>query len=896
MATRSKTAAPVTRRVFAFAEGDRDQRALLGGKGANLAEMTRLGLPVPPGFTITTDACRDFLRLGRLPDGLMEEVRAALRTVEHETGKGFGDPEHALLVSVRSGAMHSMPGMMDTVLNLGLNDKTLMGLIRLTGDERFAYDAYRRFLAMFGEIVLGMPATPFEVLTREQRERLAVATDAQVPAEGWRDLTRRYLRLIEGHTGAAFPSDPMRQLELSIEAVFKSWNTERAIAYRRATRIADDLGTAVNVQAMVFGNSGEGSGTGVVFTRNPSTGERRLFGEYLENAQGEDVVAGVRTPLDIGQLEKRAPAIYQQLSELAERLEQHYREMQDVEFTVERGRLYLLQCRGGKRSGMAAVAIVVDMVREGLITQEEAVRRIQPDQLVQCLHSRLQEGAAEKARLMGTGLNAGPGAAVGRIAFDAETAIRLGKPGRGEEVILLRRQTSPDDLPGMLAAVGVLTAEGGRTSHAALVARQFGIPTVCGLRELEIDEERRLVHCNGHLLREGDWLTVDGTSGAVYFGKVATESGSVTPAFRKFMNWVDAVRTMGVRANADTPEQAKEALEFGAEGIGLCRTEHMFLGERLPLVQRMILARTPAQRQKALDRLLPLQRGDFEQIFRTLGARPVTIRLIDPPLHEFFSDLEADTRRAVLALRVIEPGSKKLARRERLLNQLEDLHEANPMLGLRGVRLSLLYPEIVAMQVRAIMEAAAMAELDGVRPRVEIMIPLVGMASELRAIRKHLEAVVKQVLTETGQRVDYTFGSMIEVPRACLVSEEIAREADFFSFGTNDLTQMTYALSRDDAGPIVRHYLDEGIFEFDPTERIDREGVGRLMAMAIEGARRTKPKIKIGICGEHGGDPDSIQFCHSLGLDYVSCSPRRVPVARLAAAHAALAVEGPADR
>jgi len=892
----SSTTAPLTRRVFAFAEGDREQSALLGGKGANLAEMTRLGLPVPPGFTITTDACRDYLRLGRLPDGLIKAVRAALQAVEQETGKGFGDADNPLLVSVRSGAKFSMPGMMDTVLNLGLNDKTLHGLIRLTGDERFAYDAYRRFLAMFGEIVLGVQGALFEELLRKQREQLGVATDTQMTTEGWRDLTRRYLRLIESQTETAFPSDPLRQLELAIEAVFKSWNTERAIAYRRATRIADDLGTAVNVQAMVFGNAGEGSGTGVVFTRNPSTGERRLFGEYLENAQGEDVVAGVRTPLDIGQLEKRAPAIYTQLRELAERLEQHYREMQDVEFTVERGRLYLLQCRGGKRSGMAAVAIAVDMVKEKLITREDAVRRIQPEQLVQCLHSRLKEGVADKARLVGTGLNAGPGAAVGQIVFDAETAVRIGKPGRGEEVILVRRQTSPDDLPGMLAATGVLTAEGGRTSHAALVARQFGIPTVCGLRELEIDEERRLVHCNGHALREGDWLTVDGTTGAVYFGRLATESGKVTPKFQEFMNWVDELRTLGVRANADTPEQAKEALEFGAEGIGLCRTEHMFLGARLPLVQQMILARTPAQRQRALDRLLPLQRGDFEQIFRTLGARPVTIRLIDPPLHEFFSDLEADTRRAVLALRVIEPGSRKLARRERLLLRLEDLHEANPMMGLRGVRLSLLHPEIVAMQVRAIMEAAAMAELDGVRPHVEIMIPLVGMASELRAIRGHLESVVQQVLKETGQRVEYRFGSMIEVPRACLVAEDIAREADFFSFGTNDLTQLTYALSRDDAGPIVRQYLADGIFDFDPTERIDREGVGRLMAMAIEGARRTKPKIKIGICGEHGGDPDSVHFCHTLGLDYVSCSPRRVPVARLAAAHAALAVEGPADR
>jgi pyruvate,orthophosphate dikinase len=889
------------KRVYLFEEGNAQMRDLLGGKGANLAEMTNIGLPVPPGFTITTATCNEYVKLGRLPDGLLDEVNEKLKVVEQKMGKKLGDPENPLLVSVRSGAKFSMPGMMDTILNLGLNDQTLQGLIKATGNPRFAYDAYRRFIMMFSDIVLSdeypdLDKEKFEEIFSELKEKKGAKQDTDVDAEGLKELVGLFKEHFRKVTGRDFPSDPQEQLRLAIEAVFKSWNNPRAVTYRNRERIPHDLGTAVNVQTMVFGNMGEDSGTGVAFTRNPATGENHIFGEYLMNAQGEDVVAGVRTPMGIDQLEEQAPDIYRQFVEIARKLEQHYRDVQDIEFTIEKGRLFILQCRAGKRTGAAAVKIAVDMVGEGLISKEEALLRVPPEQLEQLLHPRLKLKKGDEKKAFAKGMNAGPGAATGKVALDAETAARLGRGGRGERVILVRTETNPDDLKGMLASQGVLTARGGRTSHAALVARQFGIPTICGCSAIQVDLESRTFTANGVTIREGEYITIDGTTGTVYQGELETEPPSVTGDFATFMSWADEYRKLGVRANADTPEQAAEAVRFGAEGIGLCRTEHMFLeASRLPVVRQMILAEDDETRKAALDALLPMQQNDFVGIFRAMGGRPVTIRLIDPPLHEFLPN-HTDLLLDVIGMRITRPGTKELADREKLLEAVERMHEQNPMLGLRGVRLSIVFPQIVEMQVAAIIGAACELAKAGEEVHPEIMIPLIGTVNELTHIKGQLERVAHETMEKYGVKVDYSFGTMIEVPRACLTSAEIAKEASFYSFGTNDLTQMTWGISRDDAGRFISAYIENKIIAVDPTESIDRTGVGRLMKMCVDDAKAVNPSIKLGICGEHGGDPSSVEFCHQIGLTYVSCSPRRIPVARLAAAQANIQMDVARDK
>jgi pyruvate,orthophosphate dikinase len=879
------------KRVYLFEEGRADMRDLLGGKGANLAEMTTIGLPVPPGFTITTDVCRDYMRRGRLPDDLMDEVRDKLKVVEQRVGKRFGDPQNPLLVSVRSGAKFSMPGMMDTILNLGLNDETAQGMIRLTKNPRFVYDAYRRFIMMFGDVVMDVPKKRFEERFSELKARLGVTQDTEVPADALQSLVEEFKQIVREH-GKEFPQDPWVQLEMAIEAVFRSWNNERAVVYREREKIPHDLGTACNVQAMVFGNMGDDSGTGVAFTRDPATGEKVLYGEFLPNAQGEDVVAGIRTPLPLSALRERMPDVYQQFLEIADRLERHYRDMMDLEFTIERGKLWMLQCRVGKRTGRAAVKIAVDMVHEGLIGRDEAVLRVSPSHLDQVLHPHLDEQALATGEypLIAQGLGASPGAASGRAMFDARRAIERGKT---EPVILARPETNPDDVGGMLASKGILTARGGITSHAAVVARGFGIPCVVGCETISVDEENALFTVEtetGTLtVREGDYISIDGNTGKVYLGNVPTQAPEMGAEMAQLLQWADQFRRLRVRANADTPHDAAKALEFGAEGIGLARTEHMFFGEeRLPIVQEMILARTPKERREALSRLLPFQRNDFLGIFEVMRGLPVTIRLIDPPLHEFLPRYE-ELLREVITLELTAPDSPELAEKRRLLQRVEELHEANPMLGLRGVRLSILYPEIVEMQVTAIMEAAAEAQRRGYDPHVEIMIPLVGHVNELRVVRENLERIAKEVMAHEGVYIDYKFGTMIEIPRAALTAAEIARHAQFFSFGTNDLTQTVFGFSRDDAeGKFLAYYVEQKILPDNPFVTLDREGVGKLIEMAVRAGRAARRELKVGICGEHGGDPASIEFCHELGLDYVSCSPYRVPIARLAAAQAAL--------
>jgi len=886
--------------VYLFAEGQKEWRDLLGGKGANLAEMTNIGLPVPPGFTITTDVCKEYYALGRtLPDALWVEVKQALKQVEEQTGKRFGDPTNPLLVSVRSGAKFSMPGMMDTVLNLGLNEDTLQGMIVLTGNARFAYDAYRRFLMMFSDIVLSgdypkLKKHEFEHIFDHLKAELGATQDTDVDAEGLKTLCAIYKKYFKDIAGFDFPTDPLQQLKLAVEAVFKSWMNERAIIYRRREKISDDLGTAVNVQTMVFGNMGSDSGTGVAFTRDAATGDNHIYGEYLMNAQGEDVVAGVRTPQPVSQLEAENPTIYKQFTDIAKRLEGHYRDMQDIEFTIERGTLYILQCRSGKRTGAAAVKIAVDQVAEGLITKEEAVGRIAPEQLEQLLHPRLIN--RDKIAPVAKGLNAGPGGAVGHIALDSETAIRMAAAGK--TVILVRKETNPDDLGGMLASKGVLTQLGGRTSHAALVARQYGIPTVCGCGALKIDDAARTARMNGVTLNEGDIISIDGTLGEVYDRALSTEPARVTGDFATFMGWVDEIRKSkgyGVRANADTPEQAEQAIELGAEGIGLCRTEHMFLGDRVPAVQEMILAEDDTARDAALAKLLPLQREDFVGIFKAMGGRPVTVRLIDPPLHEFLPSLE-ELLVETTELRVKGDTGAAYQEKMRMLSKVRDLHEHNPMLGLRGVRLSIYFPGIVKMQTAAIIGAACEVKKAGMDVHPEIMIPLIGLITELTEVKGQLEQVAKDTMAAEGVEVDYKFGTMIEIPRAALTADEIAAEAEFFSFGTNDLTQMAFGLSRDDAAKFLPVYLEKKIIKVDPTESIDVKGVGRLMQICVDDAKKVNPGIKLGICGEHGGEPDSVKFCFAIGLNYVSCSPKRLPVARLAAAQAALSSAGPADK
>jgi pyruvate, orthophosphate dikinase len=858
----------MTEFVYDFTEGAELGRELLGGKGAGLAEMTAIGIPVPAGFTVTTAACVEYMRNGReFPPGLEDEIAAHMESLEGAAGKRFGDSEDPLLVSVRSGAAVSMPGMMDTILNLGLNDEAVEGLARATGNERFAWDAYRRLIQMYGDVVDGVDAHAFEQALTELKQEKGAREDVDLGPDDLRELVERFKKIYRDETGSDFPQDARVQLERAVRAVFDSWETPRAQVYRRANGISDDIGTAVSVVQMVFGNKGDDSGTGVAFTRDPSTGEQGVWGEFLTNAQGEDVVAGIRTPQPIAEMKEQLPDAYEQLFDTMRRLEEHYREMQDIEFTVEEGRLYLLQTRSGKRTAQAALKIAVDMVEEGLISQEEAVARIDPKQLDQLLHPMIDPRANYEAAAKG--LNASPGAATGKIVLDADTAEERGR--KGEDVILVRWETTPDDIHGLLEARGVLTAQGGMTSHAAIVARGMGKPCVAGCEGLTIDLERRTISLGREELPEGDLLTIDGGSGHVIVGEVDLVPPQINEDFERLLGWADELRRLKVRANADTPQDAAKAREFGAQGIGLCRTEHMFMAEeRLPHVRAMIMASNEDERRAELGNLLPYQQGDFEGIFEAMAGLPVTIRLLDPPLHEFLPSPE-------------EAESPEMARR------IRSLQEANPMLGTRGCRLGLLFPEIYEMQVRAIIRAAAaVEERTGNAPLVEIMHPLVGFAEELNRLRE----LTVRTAAEEGD-ADYLCGTMIELPRACVRADEIAEHADFFSFGTNDLTQTTLGFSRDDAeGRFLTHYLDERILEDNPFETLDRSGVGELMQLAVERARAVKPEIKLGICGEHGGDPASVAFCHDLGLDYVSCSPYRVPLARLAAAQAALKEAG----
>ncbi len=875
--------------VYQFKEGSAAMRDLLGGKGAGAAEMTRAGMPVPPGFTITTEACRAYLANGgKFPPGLWDQVTAALKILERNAGKKFGNPKDPLLVSVRSGAKFSMPGMMDTVLNLGLNEDTAKGLAELTKDDRFALDARRRFVQMFGKTVKGIDGEKFEHALVEARKRARVKTDPELKPAQLRPLVARFLAIYKEATRTEFPSDPVEQLREAIEAVFRSWNTDRAKTYRKMERISDDLGTAVNVQMMVFGNMGRTSGTGVAFTRNPISGKKELYGDYLANAQGEDVVAGVRDTEPIKALKRRLPKVYAQFDRYARQLEKHYKDVQDLEFTVERGKLWMLQTRSAKRTGEAAVNIAVEMVAERLITRKEAVARVEPRQLEQLLFPRVDPSA--KLTPIAKGVPASPGAASGAAVFDADTAVEWGKKGRA--VILVRVETNPNDVHGMVEAKGILTQTGGTASHAALVARGMGRPCVVGASSIDVDVRKRVFSAGGTTIKEGEEITIDGTTGDVYVGSVPTieaQSLNKHKTASAILRWADGFRRLEVWANADYPRDAIKARENGAQGVGLCRTEHMFMEqERLPIVQSMIMATKTEDREKYLAKLLPIQRGDFEGIFQAMAGLPVIIRLLDPPLHEFLPSLE-DLIRETTQLTDSGKNPARLKKLEKIMARVEQLHEANPMLGLRGVRLSILYPEIPRMQVRAIMEAACNLRKKKIDARPEIMIPLAGTLAEMKAMHAELKPVVDLVQKEKGVRVPYKFGTMIEIPRAALTAGEIAKEAEFFSFGTNDLTQMTFGYSRDDAERhfIVR-YLEKKILPRNPFETIDEEGVGRLMAIAVKEGRRTRKDLEVGICGEHGGDPDSIHLCHKLGLNYVSCSPFRVPVARLAAAQAAI--------
>ncbi|MDH7473532.1 MAG: pyruvate, phosphate dikinase [Anaerolineae bacterium] len=880
--------------VYLFNEGSKEMRDLLGGKGAGLAEMTNAGLPVPPGFTITTEACLSFFDNNRqFPPGMWEQTLEALKTVEQQTGKKFGDPRNPLLVSVRSGARVSMPGMMDTVLNLGLNSETLKGLAQLTGNERFAYDAYRRLIQMFGRIVKRIDGEKFEHILDEYKEQTEGKRDTDLTTEMLKDVVADFKALYKSELGEDFPEDPYEQLRQAVMAVFDSWYGKRAVDYRNFHKIPHDWGTAVNVVTMVFGNMGDDSGTGVAFTRDPATGEKVLYGEYLQNAQGEDVVAGIRTPKKIAELEKDMPEVYEQFVKVAEMLEKHYRDMQDMEFTVERGKLWMLQTRSGKRTAAAAVKVAVDMVREGLITKEEALLRVDPAQINQLLLPRFDPRAVEEAhkagRYLAKGLNASPGEASGIAAFDADTAEEWGQAGKA--VILVRPETAPDDVHGMLKSKGILTQRGGATSHAAVVARGLGLPCVAGCEAIRVDPEKKLFTVNGRVLKEGDLVSISGTTGEVFAGAIPT----IAPDFKKetdlitLLGWADEVRRLGVWANADYPRDAIRAREFGAGGIGLCRTEHMFFEEeRRPIVVQMIMAETEEERQECLDRLLPFQREDFEGIFRAMDGCPVIIRLIDPPMHEFLPPRE-ELLEEVTRLRCTGENPEELARKEKMLRVVESMWEVNPMLGLRGCRAGIMYKGLTEMQTRAIIEAACNVTKEGVDVHPEIMIPLVSHINELKLEREKLEKVAKQVMAEKGVEVDYKFGTMIEVPRAALTADEIAQYAQFFSFGTNDLTQMTYGISRDDAeGKFLLQYVDRGILPVNPFQVLDRDAVGQLMKICVEKGRATRPELEIGICGEHGGDPSSIEFCHLIGLNYVSCSPFRVPIARLAAAQAAL--------
>ncbi|OCT15391.1 pyruvate, phosphate dikinase [Paenibacillus pectinilyticus] len=869
-----------------FQDGNASMKAELGGKGANLAEMTRAGLPVPPGFTITTQACLAFFKQGnRISDTLLEQLAAALKHLEQQKNQTFGNGDNPLLVSVRSGSVSSMPGMMDTILNLGLNDRTVLGLASLTRNEKFAYDCYRRLMQMFGSVVLGIESHHFEQELHRVKEKEGVHHDQDVTVEGWKALIEAYKLVILAKTGTAFPQDVHEQLQMAVEAVFKSWHNTRAQIYRKLNRIPDEQGTAVNVQSMVFGNMGDNCGTGVVFTRNPSTGEDTFFGEYLINAQGEDVVAGIRTPLAIAALEKDRPDIYRQLFEASKQLEKHYKDMQDIEFTVENNKLYLLQTRNGKRNAQAALKIAVDLVYEGVLTKEEAINRMEVSHLDQLLHRGIDEGAITD--VIATGLPASPGAAIGQLVFDADTAAEWSRAGK--KVILARTETTPDDIHGVIASEGVLTSRGGMTSHAAVVARGMGKPCVCGCEEVRIvlDEKRMII--GSTIVEEGEWLTLDGATGRVLQGEMPLHEARMTNELLVMLKWADEIRTLKVFANADNPQDARMARELGAEGIGLCRTEHMFFAPtRLPVVQRMILADDKTERLKALAQLLPMQQSDFEGMFEAMDGLPVTIRLLDPPLHEFLPNLEdLQKRHAQLAYENEESGVEK-EEVAHLLRKVQALHEANPMLGQRGCRLGIVYPEIYDMQIEAIFRAVSRCLDRGIRVLPEIMIPLVGHANELRILRELVEFVAPQVLgKEKLRECPYKVGTMIEVPRAALTARQIVAHSDFFSFGTNDLTQMTFGYSRDDAeGKFLSHYVDQKLLPHNPFQVLDTEGVGQLIELAVNTGRLVKPSLKTGICGEHGGDKDSIFFCHLIGLDYVSCSPYRIPMARIAAAQA----------
>ena len=872
------------------AEGTGGMKDLLGGKGAGLAEMTNIKIPVPPGFTITTEACHLYYENEMsLPDWFDAEMKEYMAKVEKLMGSRFGDPRNPLLVSVRSGARFSMPGMMDTVLNLGLNEETLQGLIDKTGDPRFAYDNYRRFIAMFGDVVLGIDKPIFEEVIQRKKKEKKIRQDSSLQVKDLQDIVRRFKKIIEESTGELFPEDPWRQLIMARDAVFRSWNNPRAISYRRLNNIPSNLGTAVNVQAMVYGNMGGNSGTGVGFTRNPSTGEAQFYGEYLVNAQGEDVVAGIRTPSPISHLKSDMPAVFDQLREITSHLEKHYREVQDFEFTVQEGKLYMLQTRTGKRTVQAALKIAVDMVEEGLLSEEEAIMRIEPSQLDQLLHPRLDPKA--ELTVVAKGLAASPGAGSGMAVFTAEDAVRVAAGGK--KCILVRQETNPDDIEGMYSAQGILTSRGGMTSHAAVVARGMGKPCVAGCEQIRVSEAKKRLQIGTLIIKEGEVITINGSTGEVIIGAVPTIEPELSGEFGKLMAWADKVRRLGVRANADNPHDAGKALKFGAEGVGLCRTEHMFFSEeRLPIVQEMILADSTEKRQEALDRLLPFQRDDFKGIFDVMAGYPVTIRTLDPPLHEFLPAREDVEAKIGELDKADDEYENKLATIHKMLARIEELKEMNPMLGHRGCRLGIVYPEITEMQVRAIIEAACILTKAGKKIYPEIMIPLIGHINEFKNQKEIVDRVALETMNRYKVQVEYKVGTMIEIPRAALTADEIAKEAQFFSFGTNDLTQMTMGFSRDDAGKFLRYYLEKEILPRDPFVSIDVTGVGQLVRMGVEKGRASRPDLKVGICGEHGGDPLSIQFCHEIGLNYVSCSPFRVPIARLVAAQAALRDKG----
>ena len=870
----------MSKMVYLFEEGNADMRNLLGGKGANLAEMTNLGLPIPQGFTVTTEACTDYYNNGRaISEDIQQQIFTALADLEKKQGKKFGDTENPLLVSVRSGARASMPGMMDTILNLGLNDVAVEGFAKKTGNPRFAYDSYRRFIQMFSDVVMEVPKSLFERVLDEIKAAKQVKFDMELTAEDLQEVITRFKAIYKDKMGEDFPQDPKVQLMEAVKAVFRSWDNERAIVYRRMNDIPGDWGTAVNVQAMVFGNMGETSGTGVAFTRNPSTGAKGIYGEYLINAQGEDVVAGIRTPQPITKLEQDLPECYKQFMEIAMKLEAHYRDMQDMEFTIENGRLFFLQTRNGKRTAQAALQIACDLVDEGMITPQEAVTRIEAKSLDQLLHPTFDPEALKAGEVIGQALPASPGAAAGKVYFTAEEAKQAHE--QGERVVLVRLETSPEDIEGMHASEGILTVRGGMTSHAAVVARGMGTCCVSGCGDIAINEDDKVFELGGYTFHEGDYISLDGSTGKIYKGDIKTMEASVSGNFGRIMDWADQYRKLQVRTNADTPQDAANAVKFGAEGIGLCRTEHMFFDpDRIPKIRQMILARTLEQREKALNALIPFQKGDFKALYEVMEGRPVTIRFLDPPLHEFVPTEQGD---------IDDLAVQMLMTAEEVQEICDSLHEFNPMMGHRGCRLAVTYPEIAKMQTRAVMEAAIEVKAEkGYDIVPEIMIPLVGEKKELKFVKDVVVEVAEQVKKEKNSDIQYHIGTMIEIPRAALLADEIAEEAEFFSFGTNDLTQMTFGFSRDDAGKFLGDYYKNKIYESDPFARLDQKGVGQLIQMAAEKGRKTRPDIKLGICGEHGGDPSSVEFCHKVGLTYVSCSPYRVPIARLAAAQAAI--------